>query len=212
MQLPTLLVSAGLFLAALAAGAGPFGARPAEAASHPVVQATHPVLREALARIHGGSPSWRTALARLAPLGRQAVVLTPDQVVVKDAATGSTGRFDAASLAEVAPLADADGRVSTVMVVINVDGLEAAHARLGSLPGEFLADVDRVLAHEIYGHAVPYLEAGHVSGQCADPAPGTPVLAACAIQRENVIRAELRLGRRTDAGLGSLTLLRRATY
>jgi hypothetical protein len=58
----------------------------------------------------------------------------------------------------------------------------------------------------VYGHAVPYLEAGHLSGRCADPEPGQPATQSCAIQRENVVRAELRLGRRTDAALGGLIL------
>jgi len=183
----------------------------AEAAGAAVVEAAHPVLRDALGRIAKGSETWRRALEALAPTGRRALVLTPDQVVVRDATTGAAGRFDRSDLAEVSPVTEAHGQIRTVLVVVNVERLQDVHERLGSLPGEFLADVERVLAHEVYGHAVPYLEAGHLSGRCADPEPGMPATAACAIRRENVIRAELRLGRRTDAGLGSLALLRRPT-
>lgn len=184
----------------------------AAAAGAPVVEGRHPALSDALTRIWKGSPSWRRALEALGPTGRRALVLTPDQVVVSDAGTGATMRFDPSELGEVSPVADAAGRVSTVLVVVNVDRLQDVHERLGSLPGEFLADLERVLAHEVYGHAVPYLEAGHVSGRCADPAPAAPAFDACAIRRENTIRAELRLGRRTDAGLGSLSLLRRTSF
>ncbi|MGE0816349.1 MAG: hypothetical protein AB7O28_26270 [Vicinamibacterales bacterium] len=165
---------------------------------------------DALARIARGSASWRAALARLAGADRHIVVLTPDEVVVRDAATAQLAAFDPGALAEVSPIADDTGRVGAVVVVVNVRAMRDAHERQGSLPGEFDADLERVLAHEVYGHAVPYLEAGHVSGRCADPVAGAPATSACAVQRENVIRAELRLGRRTDHALGSLALSRLA--
>jgi hypothetical protein len=135
------------------------------------------------------------------------LVLTPDEVVVQERG-GATGTFDRSEVAAVAPVTDVHGNVTAVLVVVNVDRIQAAHDRLGSLPGEFHADLERVLAHEVYGHAVPYLLAGHLSGRCADPPAGTSAADACAIQRENVIRTELRLGRRTDAALGGLSLAR----
>ena len=165
-------------------------------------------LREAVERIERGSASWRTAMAGLASTGRRAIVLTPEQVVVQDAATGTATTFDRSWVAEVAPVADENGNVSSVLVVINVGRIQQLHDLRGSLPGEFHADLDRVLAHEVYGHAVPYLVAGHLSAHCADPGPGERATHACAIQRENVIRAELRLGRRTDGALDSLFLAR----
>lgn len=166
----------------------------------------HPELRLALERIARGSASWRAALAALAATGRQAVILTPEQVVVHDKATGAVSPFDRSTVAEVSPVAGADGAVSAVVVVVNVERMQQLHDRRGSLPGEFHADLDRVLAHEVYGHAVPYLAAGHLSGRCADPEPGQAAGESCAIQRENVVRGELRLGRRTDAALGGLIL------
>lgn len=166
----------------------------------------HPELIAALERIARGSASWRAALAALKATGRQAVILTPDQVVVRDSATGTVAEFDRTAVAEVSPVAGPAGAVSAVLVVVNVERMQQLHDRRGSLPGEFHADLDRVLAHEVYGHAVPYLAAGHLSGRCADPAPGQAATDSCAIQRENVIRGELRLGRRTDAALGGLIL------
>ena len=168
----------------------------------------HAELRAALDRIARGSASWRAALALVAGTGRTAVVATPDEVVVTDAAGDARATFDPSEVAAVSPVSNAAGRVTAVLVVVNVDRIQMAHERLSSLPGEFHADLERVLAHEVYGHAVPYLLAGDLSGRCADPAPGTPAAEACAIQRENVIRAELRLGRRTDASLSSLSLAR----
>jgi len=179
---------------------------PAAPATPAPLVTRHPELRAALERIARGSASWRTALTTLAATGRRVVVLTPDQVVVHDSTTGAATPFDRSTVAEVSPVADPSGNVSSVLVVVNVERMQALHDRRGSLPGEFHADLDRVLAHEVYGHAVPYLEAGHLSGRCADPAPGQAATQSCAIQRENVVRAELGLGRRTDAALGGLIL------
>ena len=197
----------GAFIAILsAAGGAAERVDERRAAPQAAVVAHDQTLRQALERIERGSASWRAAMAALASTGRRALVLTPDQVVVQDAATGSATAFDRSSVAEVSPVADQHGNVSRVVVVINVGRIQQLHDLRGSLPGEFHADLDRVLAHEVYGHAVPYLSAGHLSGRCLDPERGEPAAQSCAIQRENVVRAELRLGRRTDAALGGLTL------
>lgn len=182
-------------------------AEPAEPAASGPISAADPTLRDALRRIARGSHSWRMALEGLAASGRRVVVLTPDEVVVQTV-DSRVVPFEPTAIAEVSPVADAHGHVSIVLVVVNVAAIRAVHEVRGSLPGEIDADIERILAHEVYGHAVPYLEAGHLSGRCADPGPGDEVTSACAIRRENVIRAELRLGRRTDAALGSLALSR----
>jgi hypothetical protein len=75
-----------------------------------------------------------------------------------------------------------------------------------SVRRDFEADLDRILVHEIYGHAVPYLLAGDLSGRCPDPGPNEPARDACSIRRENAVRVELGLGRRGDHGLSSLAL------
>jgi hypothetical protein len=176
----------------------------------PPLVTTHPTFRASLTRIAEGSASWREAMASLRRVGRQAVIVTPDQVVVTHEPGGvAKDAFDPTVLAEVAPVPRADSRVDVVLVVINLPLLEESHRRGGSVPSEFEADLDRILVHEIYGHAVPYLLAGHLSGRCPDPAPGERALSACSIQRENAVRAELGLGRRTSYGLDDLNLIRR---
>jgi hypothetical protein len=172
-----------------------------------VIEVQDPDLRAAITRIDRGSPSWREAFTAIATTGRRVVMATPDQVVVQPD-HGPLRAFDPADMAEVSAVADRQGQVSAVLVVVNVARLKEMHDRAGSLPGELHADLDRVLAHEVYGHAVPYLLSGHLSARCADPEPRAPATAACAVQRENVIRRELGLGRRTDRGLGSLALAR----
>jgi hypothetical protein len=62
--------------------------------------------------------------------------------------------------------------------------------------------------HEVYGHALPYVVVGDVAGRCADPGKDERATDACAIRRENAVRAELGLGRRSDPGLLSLALAR----
>jgi hypothetical protein len=143
---------------------------------------------------------------------RTATILTADQVLVADAiGLQVLRRFDETVLAEVAPIPGPDDRVDVVAVVVNLTLLEAVHRARGSNPWELQDDLDRILIHEVYGHALPYLLVGDLSGRCADPQRDERPELACAIQRENAVRAELGLGRRRDAGLDGLALTRPAS-
>jgi hypothetical protein len=110
----------------------------------------------------------------------------------------------------VQPIADDWSRVDTVIVVVNLPLLDRLYS--DATPADLNADLDRILAHEIYGHAIPYLLAGHLSGKCADPQPKQKATEACAIKRENEVRSELRLGERRGYGLDGLTIARRYRY
>jgi hypothetical protein len=187
---------------------------PASAQAHsPTVSpfvAAHPALQASLERIAQRSPLWREAAAAIQKAGRRAVVVTPDRVTAADAADSSRhDGFDDSVLAEVTPIVEADASVDVVVVVINLALLEKGH-RDRQLPAvEFERDLDRILVHEVYGHAVPYLLEGHISGRCADPRRGERASDACSIKRENDVRAELRLGRRMDYSLDDLSVSRR---
>jgi hypothetical protein len=173
---------------------------------------TQPAIKDRLDRIAAGSALWRDSMMALQRMGRHALVLAPDEVVVQNAPDDIRGRdFDREVLAEAFPVIERGSAVQSVIVVVNLPLLKDIHDRQGSLPGEYDADLDRILVHEIYAHAVPYLLAGDLSGKCADPAPHERPTASCAIQRENAIRAELKLGRRVDAGVEALSLSRRGT-
>jgi hypothetical protein len=186
-----------------ALGPGPTG----EPASGVVT--SHASIQASLDRLWQRSPSWRAGL-RIIDGERRVVIVTPDEVSVLE---GDRRRpFDADLLGEATPVAEPDGRVSRVLVVVNVAVIEASYGRRFSTLSELHADLDRVVAHEVFGHALPYLIAGNVSGRCADPTPGERPEHSCAIRRENVIRAELGLGRRTDAGLHGLALARRSRF
>lgn len=200
------VLGVGLAIALLVpAGANPQDPVGESAPASPLL-ASAPALRQSLARIARGSSLWRDALDAIGRTGRRAVIVTPDQISRVSADARPFVALDPGVLAEVTPVLGEGARVDTVLVVINLPLIEQAHARRSSLDGEFEADLDRILAHEVYGHAVPYLLAGHLSGRCPDPQPGQRPADACAIQRENAIRAELGLGRRTDSGVHGLLL------
>jgi len=180
-----------------------------EGASKAPILTTDRTLLASLNRIAARSALWRHAVEAVGRRGRRALVLTPEEVAVSDTPHGAPiDSFDPTVLAEVAPVPHADSQVSVVLVVVNLPLIEAAHRRNRSLPGEFEADLDRIMVHEVFGHALPYLLVGDLSGRCADPLPGQRPTDACSIRRENAVRAELRLGRRTGYGLQGLALLR----
>jgi hypothetical protein len=114
--------------------------------------------------------------------------------------------FDPSALAEAIPIIGKGAQIDVVVIVVNLRLVQKTHDARLSVPREFEADLDRILVHEIYGHAVPYLLAGNLSGRCADPQRGESASAACSIRRENAVRAELGLGRREDQGLSSLAM------
>lgn len=173
------------------------------------IQTGNPTLRASLDRIARGSALWRSDLDAVDGTGRAVLVLTPDEVVVADGRDAQTTKpFESDVVAEISVIPGEATHVQAVMVVVNLPLLNQAHDRRHSTPSERADDLARILIHEVYGHAFPYLVAGDASGRCADPTPGESPLKACAIQRENAVRAELGLGQRRDYGLGSLALAR----
>jgi hypothetical protein len=167
---------------------------------------TNEVLRASLDRILRGSALWREAVEAIGKTGRHVVLVTPSDPIVAGIVAADFEAFDSGVLAETVPLIDEDWQVDVVLVFVNLPLLTAIHDARLSVPLQFEADLDRILVHEVYGHSIPYLLAGDLSGRCADPKPGERASESCSIRRENTVRAELGLGRRGDAGLSSLTL------
>jgi hypothetical protein len=174
--------------------------------SGPPLLATNARLLESLDRITRGSALWRTDVRAVLGTGGRVVVVTPEHVIVADSRHMDAPRpFDSTVLAEVAFLTDDSSRI-TAVVVVNLPLLDTLHDRSDLLKVQRDADLDRILVHEVYGHAFPYLIAGDASGRCPDPTVGQRPADACSIRRENAVRAELGLGRRIDYGLTGLTL------
>lgn len=175
----------------------------------PVVQATDRLLQTRLDEIHRRSALWREAIEQLRGTRRRVLVVTPDKVVVKDSLDAPAGEpFAPTVLAAAAPMPGPDDRLDAVLVVVNLPLIHALYREGTAPPSGLHGDLDRILVHEVYGHAVPYLLAGDLSGRCPDPAPGERATDACAIRRENAVRDELRLGRRRGAGVDDLVLTR----
>jgi len=177
----------------------------APAGSLDLVLAGHPTIAASLERISNASALWRGEIEVLRSTGRRAVIVTPQQVLAADPRRGRQRAFDNSVLADISLLPGTASGIAAV-VVVNLDLLEELHGRRGSAAAEKSADLDRILIHEVYGHAFPYLRVGNASGKCNDPVAGERAENACSIRRENAVRAELGLGRRTDYGLRGLTL------
>ena len=167
----------------------------------------HRILQASLERISRGSALWRDAAAAVQKAGRRVLLVTPADVVISSAGPGEAGEtLEPGILAEAVPILGSDSRISVVVVVVNLRLVLEVHNAKFSVPRDFEGDLDRIVVHEVYGHAVPYLLAGDPSGRCADPTPGESASDACSIRRENAVRAELGLGLRADRGLSSLKL------
>jgi hypothetical protein len=168
---------------------------------------TNRTLLASLERISKGSPLWREGMAGVRKTGRSAVILTPADVKTRGGKGSDHYAFDEGAVAETFPLFDGNSRIVAAVVVVNLGLIRGMHDARLSVLRDFEADLDRILVHEVYGHAVPYLLTGDMTGRCTDPREGENASDACSIRRENAVRAELGLGRRADSGLHSLALL-----
>ena len=187
----------------------PIGSQTSRAYS-PLVT-TDRTLFESLNRISRGSALWREAIAAVKKTGLRVFVVTPADAVIRGRNSYlSADALEPSALAEAIPVFDEDAAIPAVVIVVNLRLVRQTHDARMSVPREFEADLDRILVHEVYGHAVPYLLAGNISGRCADPTPRESARDACSIRRENAVRSELGLGRRDDHGVFSLRMAMRS--
>ncbi len=172
------------------------------------IQASDRLLQASIDRIAKGSALWRQAVAAVSKTGRRGLLVAADDdtpYLPKDVHRELVNRK---VLAEAVPLLTGSADVPVVVVFVNVPLVQNLHDGAFSALHHFESDLDRIVIHEVYGHGIPYLLAGNLSGRCADPQPGQTAVEACSISRENAVRAELGLGRRVDHGLSSLMLAR----
>ncbi len=162
----------------------------------------NPILSSSIERLSSESRTFRDAIESVAPTGRRVVLTTPDRLP-----DNTSIEFDSRVLAQAYPLSDPQSHVDAVIVVCNLELLQKLSG-LSTTAVDFEDDLDRIVAHEVYGHAIPVALAGNLSGNCADPAVGQSAMASCAVQRENVIRREMNLGVRLDYGRDSPALAR----
>jgi len=155
-------------------------------------------LRATIEAVAKASPTFRTTLAAVAARGGAILLLTLDNVVDADE------QFAREGIAQAAPVVMPDSSVTTVMVVLNLGVLRRTYTDAGVPADAYARDLERIVIHEVYGHAVPYLLAGNARGSCRDPQHETEP--GCSVTRENEIRAEAGLGERAGYDLRGLEL------
>jgi len=167
------------------------------------IEVMSPLLGKRMAHLAERSRIWRAGMDSLAASGFRVVVAEPEQARERVAGLGA---YTPEHVGEVLAVWDEQGRIVGAVVTVDVAKLRELYELTDLSEETFLADVDRILIHEIYGHVVPLAASRQISGGCPDPAPGEPALASCAIERENAIRAELGLEPRTVYDLRGLAV------
>lgn len=91
--------------------------------------------------------------------------------------------------------------ITDILVAVNVAQLAQAAEEAGD-PALRDHDIAIALAHELIGHALPWSQSNHYFQGCADPSfeqlQATPNVTGCAVDRENAVRGELGIARRTS--------------
>jgi hypothetical protein len=113
------------------------------------------------------------------------------------------------ALTAIYPLtpANAPGRpIDHFSVIIRLSDLRAALTASHSAADTALFDryIERVVAHEIYGHLIPQLRFGKTTPiVCDDPESAADWYSACVMQRERHVMTQLVESRGTYAILGT---------
>ena len=169
------------------------------------VLADHPNITASLDRIARGSALWRGEVEAIRSTGRLAVIVTPQQVLAADPRRGRQRAFDNSVLADISLLPGTRSGIAAV-VVVNLQLLDELHGRRGSASVEKGCRSGPHPDSRGLRSRVPIPACGQRLGEMCRSGCGERAVNACSIQRENAVRAELGLGRRTDYGLRGLTL------
>ncbi len=98
-------------------------------------------------------------------------------------------------------------RIEHIAVIVRLSGLQSALRTAGSTADDsamFNRYLERVLAHEIYGHAMPQIASGETAPiACDDPTGAGDWYSACVMQRERHVEAQISKARRASAALGT---------
>jgi hypothetical protein len=158
-------------------------------------------LRARIKGLEKHSPRFYAAMER-ARLGNIPVIIgSPVQVHERVAArAGLSERLDGQRVGEFVVRRTEAGRAEIEFIAIRIDVARVRRgagwrALLGAAAQRrwFDANIDAILIHEIWGHLVPVIEAGDLTGNCPDPRAGESAGSSCVMQRENDLRTELGL-------------------
>ena len=138
-----------------------------------VVQVVHPVLAERLAFLEANSPTFKAAL---------------DEV---RATPGAYLALNVNKVPDPLQIAKTLGLEGGILIYVDLAKAELTQDEL-----------DTVILHEVYGHAIPVLLEGRT---CDDPAAGAAWSTSCVAEREATILAELGRPTRATYAIGKIT-------
>jgi hypothetical protein len=167
------------------------------------VRVTDRLLAERVHSLQDRSPTWSAALDSLAGLRFQVLIGTPEQL---GELVPSLSSYAGQHIGRMLPLGNRAGQLIGAAVLIDLAVMERMARAAGASRAMLEGDIDRILAHELYGHVLPLAIAGRPDRGCADPAPDEPAVSSCSVRRENRIRAELGLPPRTTYDLRALAI------
>ncbi len=166
------------------------------------------LLAATVARLRRLSPAFDSAIATIEASGIPVVIGTAKQL--RDQLPPGyryVGGWQA--LTAVYPLTSNGDRgrpIEHVAVIVRLSDLQAALRGDTTEADSAAFDhfVERVVAHEIYGHLMPQLELGKTAPiACDDPTGSADWYSACVMQRERHVMAQLSSARGTYATLGT---------
>ncbi|MDE3153182.1 MAG: hypothetical protein KGL93_13120 [Gemmatimonadota bacterium] len=166
------------------------------------------LLAATVTRLRRMSPSFDSAITAIEQSGIPVVIGTESQLRSQlPPGYGYVNGWQA--LTAVYPLTPNGARgkpIDHFAVIVRMGDLRAALAASTTHADSSLFNryVERVLAHEIYGHLLPQLELGKTAPiACDDPTSGADWYSACVMQRERRVMAQLVTARGTYATLGT---------
>jgi hypothetical protein len=166
------------------------------------------LLSATVSRLRRLSPSFDSAIVAIEQSGIPVVIGTAEQL--KDQMPPGYRYVKGwQAVTAIYPLTptNAPGKpIDHFSVIVRLTDLRAA-LQTAATPEDsalFNRYVERVVAHEIYGHLIPQLKLGKTAPiACDDPTSGVDWYSACVMQRERHVMAQLVEARGTYAELGT---------
>lgn len=175
----------------------------------PTVTVSGDRLVAAMALLRASSPTFNRAMDRIEARGRVSVrVGYPDHL---DSSYQAAYRRDEVVAAIYATGADGWTVPGTVVcgidVVLFTESVESAALLRGETESRIVLDLALVLAHELVGHVVPFVDRRTHTWPTPCRDADLPAGTGCAVERENRVRAELGVARRRSYGSTGLRVL-----
>jgi hypothetical protein len=163
------------------------------------------LLARTIARIRVQSPAFDSAMVAVERSG-MTVFIGTDIELKKQIPSGLQRITEWQAVTTTYPLTPVGGRgrpIEHAAVIVRLEPLRAALLAASTSPADVVLIeryLERVLAHEIYGHLMPQLQLGRTAPiACDDPDSAETWYSACVMVRERHVVAELSLARTNAA-------------